>query len=295
MRQNIFNIQKKAIFNLLYVLNPFLLHFCLDTAIFYLWKQLNPNSDINQYELDFTDIFGSQINLKTASIAKIFQIVGFKFKCFFKILILENNTNNKKIYHFNHCSCLESKNTKLLFTNKIYLSQKSHTFFVLDKKIYVSKNEIYGRTTLQTLDLSYLSSTLPSNKNLIFFYSYCKDQIYCILNYSDDDQYYSVEIIKDNYLITPIDKPNYINKFHLTYDMVLPFLPKKEKKDISSSQPCLCFMEEIISLRPLGYKELKTNIQMMLHSMNLYVQFKPIFLFLSRLKMISYDIETQYR
>lgn len=266
--------------------------------IFYLWKQLNPNSHINQYESDITDIFGSHINLQTSSIAKIFQIVGFKFRCFFKILILENNTdNNNKFYHFDHCSCSESKNTKLLFTNKIYLSQMSHTFVVSENIIYVSKNEIYGRTTLQNLNNSYLTSTLPPNKNLVFFYSYCKHQIYCIINNgNNDDQYFSVEILIDKYLITPIDKPNYINNFHLTCDTVLPFLSKKGKKK-SPSQLCLCFIEEknFISLRPLGYKELKTNIQIMLHSMNLYVQFKPIFLFLSRLKMITYDIETQYR
>ena len=57
----------------------------------------------------------------------------------------------------------------------------------------------------------------------------------------------------------------------------------------------MCDTNESVNIKskPLGKSELNNNIQIILQSLGLYQLYEPILTFISRLKMISYDIETQ--
>lgn len=269
--------------------------------IYFLWKKKNPASHDNKYISDLNDIFGPHVDLKSITIAKILQIIGFTWSCHFKIIILEISKKNQNVYHWEKCTCLTSKyHTKLIFTNKMHISHNPYTFIFLNNDVFLAKNEIYGRTIFTDLKIGYVTDTLPSDKNLLFFYSHLVKQqnVYCILNrVADDDIYFNVEICSNKYLLTRICKPKKIDNFHLTYEMINSVCPKKKENENKNSYSCQCNINEKdgILLQPIGYREVMKNIQIMLYSMNLYSLFKPILTFISRLKIISYDIETRTR
>lgn len=262
---------------------------------------MNSTSNVNKYISDLNDIFGPHVDLKSITIAKILQTIGFTWSCHFKILILETSKKNQNVYHWEKCTCLTPKyHTKLLFTNKIYISQNPYTFIFLHNEIFLAKNELYGRTIFTDLKLGYVTDALPSDKNLLFFYSHLVNQqnVYCILNkVAHNDIFFNVEILSNKYFLTQIQKPEKIDNFHLTFDLINSVSQKKINSETKNLYSCQCNINEkdCISLQPIGYKEVMKNIQIMLYSMNLYSQFKPILTFISRLKIISYDIETQTR
>ena len=121
------------------------------------------------------------------------------------------------------------------------------------------------------------------------------ENLFCILNRVDGHEYFGVEILSDGYLITPISKPKSLQSIHLAYETIQPLLRKSDDKQIHSpSKSCMCNMiEDEIKIKPLGKQELMNNIQIHLHSLGIYHLYEHIFTFISRIKMISYDIETQ--
>ena len=269
---------------------------CLDSVIFSLWRCANPRLDIDEYKTYLTDIFGKNINLKTFTVTNILRTIGFKLGLYFKIVsVIQNNKTNHSFYHFEHCDCSCFKyNTKLLFTNKSNINDSAFTFIYFNKCVYFSENELYGRTIHSALTNSTISSSLP-NKNLFFMYS-INENLFYALNRVNNDEYFGVEIISDNYLITPISLPNKCQTLHLAHDLLPPYLNvQNDKKNEAPSQVCGCDIDEkdIMKIMPLGKHELMTNIQFYLESLGIYPLYKDILTFLSRIKMISYDIETQ--
>ena len=103
---------------------------------------MNSASHDNKYSSDLNDIFGPHVDLKSITIAKILQTIGFTWSSHFKIIILESSKKNQNVYHWEKCTCLNSKyQPKLLFTNKIYISQNPHTFIFLNNDVFLAKNE----------------------------------------------------------------------------------------------------------------------------------------------------------
>lgn len=260
--------------------------------------QTNPNSKLDKYKNDINEIFGKDMNLKSLTIANIFQTIGFRFGCYFKVicLVLPNNQKRDE-YHFDHCKCFDSKyGTRLLFTNKMHISNISYSFIWFKNNVYISKKEIFGRTISETTKYGKLINELPNDKNLIFLYSYNEKNLFCILNRNENKDYYGVEVLLDKYLITLISSPKKIQQLHLSYDTIQSHLNlKKSKTEEISSQICMCDTNESVNIKskPLGKSELNNNIQIILQSLGLYQLYEPILTFISRLKMISYDIETQ--
>ena len=267
----------------------------LDSVIYYLWRIVYPSENVDEYKFYLTNIFGENFNLKTLTITNIFKLFGFKLGYHFKIVsaILKNKKNHTS-YHFKQCSCSDFKyNTKLLFTNKSDIKNDVLTFIYVNKCVYLSKNEIHGRTLVKDLSNSMISKSLPSDKNLIFLYSSFETLFY-ILNRVDTKEYFNVEIFLDNYLITPIS--NYKLKcqtLHLGHDRI-PSNLKIQKDKQNDVQSCMCNINEKkeIKTQCLGKHELRSNIQIQLQSLGIYQLYEHIFTFISRLKMVSYDIET---
>ena len=261
-----------------------------------MWTQTYPESNIDKYKKDIFAIFGENHHLKTVTVGNIFQTIGFKFGCYFKIVsvVLRNDQNCTK-YHFHNCNCSHYKYcNRLLFTNKMYISDNSYTFVFFKSNIYHSYIELYGRTLLEPLTAGILYTELPNNKNLIFQYSN-NENLYCILNrIVENDEYFGVEVILDKYLLTSISRPKHLQKFHLSHNTI-PAIIQNKPQNSPLLNPCMCNIneKENIKFKPLGQNELMTNIQMILQSLGLYQLYEHIFTFLSRLKMISYDIETQ--
>ena len=243
-----------------------------------------------------SEIFGHNLNLRTTTMATILQTIGFRFGCYFKIIVLANNKHWDN-YHFQHCNCSQSTySTRLLFTNKMYISHNSYTFISFKHNMYTSTNELFGRTIPEDIINGEILNDLPADRNLVFLYSF-NENLYCTVNHISNKKYYAVEVLANNYLVTPIKKPKKIQQVHLSYDRIqsrLHFINSKKK--VSSLLPCLCDINEklIIKTSPLGKKEIMNNIQIIMQSLGLYQLYEPIFTFISRLKVISYDIETQY-
>ena len=267
----------------------------LDSIIYNLWMKTYPGSNIKEYENDLISVFGQNLNLRTTTLCNILQTIGFHLGCFFKVvLVVQRNNKNLNNYHFQSCYCSQFKYcTKLLFTNKMYTTDYTHTFLCYNSNIYYSSTEIYGRTVIDLLTKSTICTELPSNKNLIFMYSY-NENLYCILSQNNSNEFYGVEILENKYVITPISKPKSIQKLHLSKELLHPVI-KNKQIDIPKSTSCMCNINEkdTIKIRSLGQNEVMSNLQIILQSIGLYQLFEPIFIFLSRLKIISYDIETQ--
>ena len=88
-----------------------------------------------------SEIFGHNLNLRTTTMATILQTIGFRFGCYFKIIVLANNKHWDN-YHFQHCNCSQSTySTRLLFTNKMYISHNSYTFISFKHNMYTSTND----------------------------------------------------------------------------------------------------------------------------------------------------------
>mgnify|MGYP001210384574 FL=1 len=269
---------------------------CLDSVIFSLWRFANPSLDLDEYKSYLTEIFGENLNLKTVTVTNILRTIGFKLGYYFKIVsVLLNNKTNHSIYHFERCNCSGFKyNTRLLFTNKSNIKDNAFTFIYFNKCVYFSKDELYGRTISSALTNSVISSSLP-NKNLYFLYS-INENLFYAMNRVNNDECFGVEIISDNYLITPISNLKKNQTLHLAHDSIPPYLNvKNEKKSEAPPQLCTCNINEkdLMKIKPLGKNELMTNIQMHLETLGIYPLYKDILTFLSRMKMISYDIETQ--
>ena len=56
---------------------------------------MNSASHDNKYSSDLNDIFGPHVDLKSITIAKILQTIGFTWSCHFKIIILESSKKIK--------------------------------------------------------------------------------------------------------------------------------------------------------------------------------------------------------
>ena len=261
-----------------------------------MWRQINPKAVIDRYKNEIIEIFGHNLHLKTMTTANILQTIGFRFGCYFKIIyVVLYNGKHWDHYHFKHCDCSQSQySTRLLFTNKLHISHYSYTFMLFKDDIYISINELFGRTIPKAITCGQLLDELPADKNLLFMYSY-NENLFCIVNRIQDENYFAVEILSNKYLITPISTPKKVQKLHLSYELIQSHLHVKDSKTQVATSSCLCDINEkqLIKTSPLGKKELMNNIQMLLQSLGLYQLYEPILTFISRLKVISYDIETQ--
>ena len=271
--------------------------FCSDSVLYSLWGLVNPESEIDKYKIDVTNMFGYNMNLKTTTVANICQTIGFQLGVYFKVVsVTRYKKTQRNNHHFDNCKCLASKyNTNLIFSNKCNSNQNAYTYIYVNKEcVYFSETEIFGRTLSKAITESSVSTILPSNRNLVFLYSFTEN-LFCILNRVDGHEYFGVEILSDGYLITPISKPKSLQSIHLAYETIQPLLRKSDDKQIHlPSKSCMCNMiEDEIKIKPLGKQELMNNIQIHLHSLGIYHLYEHIFTFISRIKMISYDIETQ--
>ena len=168
-------------------------------------------------------------------------------------------------------------------------------FIVHNGFVYRSNCPEYGRT----VKTDYIQDDDIQNKSIVFPHSYLFPTHYTNISYFKESHTYTMQLYYNNTILLAPFKHKDQTPLHLDL--------KREKVEstVFSSpapniDPKLCPCKQIydnprkIKYEPLGLKNLSRNLQINLQTIGLYNRYKLKLLFLSKLKGLTYDIETSY-
>ena len=226
------------------------------------------------------------------------------------------NINNQNRHFFMHYDDTCNHDTscvgyEAIFANNFQQS-KQHTY------VYVLHNSNVFFVEVDILQLPYIvikqpvwrkMSILPAKimtYNLHWIFSTRYKNHFHNQMIDNNQPVYDIEKCSNRYYISECShKHKLSDTLHISrnqpqnIDFLIPPSPPKSAPKRKLHE-CFCkgynfkdFKKTILS--PSGKKEMNNNLQYLLQSIGLYDQYKDIFLFISKLKTISYDLETVYQ
>ena len=168
-------------------------------------------------------------------------------------------------------------------------------FIVRDECVYVSNRAEFGKIVKN----NFIQDDIQ-NKSIVFPHSYLSPGHFTIISSFPGTQTYSMQLYYNNtVLLAPFTVSKGQTPLHLALkrDKIenTVFSPPPPSID-SKLCPCKQIYDDTTKIKyePLGYQNLKNNLQINLESVGLYSKYKLQLLFLSKLKAMTYDIETSY-